>query len=349
MVLQYPIPLASFSVGDVVVPDYIEPVSANISSSSNDLGLPSFWPNGGASLNTRARMNVGATRSLTFGAHLHRRGTGFSIRNLSLESAAGNPLITFQTASQANGSLITIFRGDAGGTPLVTTSFGLLGSLWTFWEFAVSISAVSGTLHVWRNGQLVHALTGLNTQEFDEDIERVNYWDSSAFGETSWAIADGYIIDVAGPSAALGPVRIYDLKPNADDTPQDWTPSSGGDGFAMVDEARAQQSTGDNDYIESLNSGDVSKFDLEDLPAEVQNVHFVTAYGIARKPNAGGDTLIVGIDSDGNEEPSPEIDFGDPSYTALIHPFTVDPDGDVPWTPAKVNALKMFVEHGGGS
>jgi hypothetical protein len=134
----------------------------------------------------------------------------------------------------------------------------------------------------------------------------------------------------------LGDRRIVTLYPNADTSEADWTPSSGSDGFAMIDEATPS----DADFVTANNAGDISDFDKNAIPSDVNTVAAVCPVARAFKDSAGTSTFRVGINSAGNVENSEQFSPNTTiSYFSAI--FETNPNGGGQWTKSAVDAASV--------
>lgn len=276
-----------------------------------------------------------ATTSVVFGGWLSQLLVS---RNnfLRFTDASLTNLISVSTdASQR----LVISRGlIVDGNILATTTRSISAVTWRFVEIALLISEAGGTLHVWFNGALDVALTGLNTGGAigtgSVDLVRHGFQEACILG-------DGYIDAASGAAAAWGPGRVFDFRPSADTAEADWTPSAGADGFAMVDEVL---SDGDTTYVESLLGGNRSRWEVTGETL-LGTPRCVWPYAVAIAPQGGADRIVVSIDSDAERESSVELEVPTSPYGTVAYPVPLDPDGDVAWTPASVAASEPSIEH----
>jgi hypothetical protein len=73
-------------------------------------------------------------------------------------------------------------------------------------------------------------------------------------------------------------------------------------------------------------------------------VYAVQVQAYAKKDDAGAASYRVGINSNSNVENGPDVSPGT-GYAATFAIWDLDPDGDVAWDEAAVNALKVRVEN----
>lgn len=138
---------------------------------------------------------------------------------------------------------------------------------------------------------------------------------------------------VWGYDGLLGDLRVYDKRPTADSTLQ-WTPSAGADGYAMEDETPPS----DTDYNEAAVNALEDEFELSALDITGLSCEAVIAWVRAKMSDGVGDSIDVGIDSNGTDSVKRsalstqwEYYFGNVEE--------VDPDDSAAWNQAKLDAL----------
>lgn len=139
----------------------------------------------------------------------------------------------------------------------------------------------------------------------------------------------------------LGDVEVLTANPAANGTVVGWTANTG-DAYAAIDDG-ADGEDGDTTYVFSETPGDVADFELSDLPVTPDAILAVQSYVCARKTDSGTRTIKHGIDSDGNVSESDGLPLST-TFAGFTHVAELDPDGDVAWTPASVNALKSRIK-----
>ena len=134
-----------------------------------------------------------------------------------------------------------------------------------------------------------------------------------------------------------GVIRL--IKPTSDDTNADFTPSTGSDHYAMVDDF---PDDGDTTYNSSTVSGDIDTFGLESVPsvATGQTINAVQAVYRARSETdvaSVAPILISGATTDTGATQSTVLsDYNDTKQKV----YDVDPNTSVQWTETNVNAVK---------
>lgn len=154
------------------------------------------------------------------------------------EAGADNLSEVFVVPSTATGGLacLAFRRPDTGQTLLVTDEFD--PEDWGYFEVQVFFSATVGTIAAFRNGYEIGSIDTVNTDppvslEIDSLYVHMNPGvDHQVF------LDDIYLSGGATPPDRTGDVVIEAMLPVADDADDhDFTPSTGTDHYAMVDDA----------------------------------------------------------------------------------------------------------------
>jgi len=218
-------------------------------------------------------------------------------------------------------------------------------------ETKVYSNASAGTVTVKIDGLEIISLTGANTS--GNDITSVT------LGNTARCSVEGDVIDIYGDSLRgwayfdniyiaddlQGELASYLIKPESDDSVQ-WTPSTGADNYAMVDEVG---SDGDTTYVETTTAGYKDFYEFEDLPGTVTTINGVSVVVVAKKVDPSGLTQVQLL----AEQDASEYEVGDAFTLTTEYPenfseaqcrvFSTCPDGTA-WTPAKLNAIKWGIK-----
>jgi hypothetical protein len=143
------------------------------------------------------------------------------------------------------------------------------------------------------------------------------YFDDLAINDTSGAFQNSWI--------GLGGVTFK--KPNGDGATTEWTPSTGSDHFALVDEVPANTS----DFVQGQDDGDLELFDIEATSSYVTAINVVQPVAQAAIKAAGSRFVRDVVQVDGTDYPgSVEIEVSDatPNYTLLRgETYYENPDG----------------------
>lgn len=140
----------------------------------------------------------------------------------------------------------------------------------------------------------------------------------------------------------IGDKKAYTGFPTADGADQDWAPSVGSDGFAMLDNVPPLDAT---EYLSSDvggSGGDRSTFGIADFPAEIVSIAGVVVKTRIFKSDAGDAKATVGVISSATEDTGEEHALNiSPRWFDDV--FEVDPATGLPWTLAGLNAVQTVL------
>lgn len=144
---------------------------------------------------------------------------------------------------------------------------------------------------------------------------------------------DVYILHVDGVTHTdvLGDVRVVPLAPTGDSTPNAWTPSTGTDNSALLDETDWDTA----DYVDATTSGNDDHYTLENVDA---NTVMSVRVDSVCQATSGTPRLFIGLD-DGTASESDEGVIGTGSVVQKTALFNLDPSG-ASWTPANLNSVE---------
>jgi hypothetical protein len=170
---------------------------------------------------------------------------------------------------------ISVFRGSQSGTLLGTSTTVVSQTNWNYVEIKATIHSTTGSIAVRINGtnEASLSLTGINTRNGGTSgaVNVVSIGSGSGF----WGfIDDFYICDTNGTrnNDFLGDCRIDTIYPTSDGNYSQFTPSTAGAHWSLVDET-APNTT---DYVSSATVGQRDSFGFTDLSA----LAIDTVYGV---------------------------------------------------------------------
>jgi len=130
----------------------------------------------------------------------------------------------------------------------------------------------------------------------------------------------------------VGDVGIFTIYPRQD-VQNDWTPLSGTDRFAMVNE---HPPDGDTSYIFDDTVGHTQTFFFDTVASFTGQIKGVQLSIYARKDDEG-EREIVDAAGSGSFVGATPVSLGD-SYRYFMFPYDIDPISGNAWTPAIINA-----------
>lgn len=263
-------------------------------------------------------INFQSVPTLTGGVHI---GLRWGSSNRTIIQVVLNPLLGFNVY---------------GGTTLLgSTTNNLIVTGTYYWIEGKVICGTGGTasFELRVNGATVLTITGLTIVSLNVcALGKEIGGEGSAFYD-DWVIWDG---NGTQNNDFLGDRRIVTLYPNADTALAQWTPTPAGTGFSCIDEANPS----DTDFVTANNAGDISEFNKQAIPADVNTVAAVCPVARAFKDSAGPSTFRVGINSAGNVINSGEF-LPNTTVAYFSQIFEENPNGNIPWTKAAVDASSI--------
>lgn len=241
------------------------------------------------------------------------------------------------------------------GTHLGSTDPIIVASAWNHVEIQAYIHDTEGWVRIAVNGIHKYELTGVDTKYNATDVGSIAFTRPyiTANSTHNWYVDDLYIYDFVGDSAVytdwvpttdgsgkatnyMGEWQCMYLQPTADTAEDDWVPSTGTDAFAMVDE----ETPNDADYIYSSLAGDLTEFEMEDLPVDITVVRGLMLIGRMSKSDSGPAMITYGVNSSAVVEDAPERPITvEPTYWWDF--INEDPNTSARWTRAGLNAALL--------
>ena len=200
-------------------------------------------------------------------------------------------------------------------------------------------------LEVRLDGTTVLSASGVDTQHTGNATANIvtllsNYLGTEAVGV--FFLDDLYICDGQGAANAdfLGDCRVDTVLPEADGGQADFSPSTGTDHYALVDEASPND---DTDYVESSTLGHAERYGFAALPALTADVYGVQLNVQAKNPGVGSRSL-AGLARAGGVTATGADQALTSAYRNLTQVWEVAPDTEVAWTQAGVNGAEFGVQ-----
>jgi len=256
-----------------------------------------------------------------------------------------------------------IFRKDGNwnlngevGTDIATSDPEVTAAAWHHIEVQVYSHATAGWVRVAVNG--VHRFQAENLDTYYDSSGIISianhqpYYGSATIYDGTFYMDDYTIYDFTGtPSTDTDWCPTYDGSglatgyigeleglwevPSADTAEDDWVASTGSDAYAMVDETTPN----DTDYAYSTAAGDLSEFEMTDLPAEITYIRGIDYWGRMSKADAGAAMTKFGAKSAAAVTDAPERPITiEPTY--WWDQINLDPNTAARWTRAGFNASK---------
>lgn len=223
---------------------------------------------------------------------------------------------------------------DTSPTSLASSATALNDSAWYYIEARYIPLNTGGTFEVRINGTTEINFTGDTTNGL-ENVRNLGL--GGDFTATSF-YDDLYILDTSGTSnnTYLGDATVYTEVPTADTTEASFSPSSGTDHFAMVDDAADIDD--DATYVENATLGATDRYTSGALGV-TGTVHAVQISTTARKTDSASRAFKSSIKSGATEKEDGTEHFLNASYLVYIDIYEVDPNTSSAWTITNVDAM----------
>lgn len=241
----------------------------------------------------------------------------------------------------ANGA-INVYRQGNGLAPytpqatlLGTTEADVVGfSSWSYIELKVYVHDSNGTVDVRVNGVSKLSLSSQDTAYNGTTISIAG----CGYG-AYYYVDDFYICDTSGSTNNdfLGDVCVDAHYPTAEGATHDWTPSTGANNAALIDETAPN--TTDYNSTSTLNA--VDTFMIEDLKNTGSNLLGVQLNLCHSKEDAG-DCLIAPVSRPVSTDiPGTDVAPSLSSYVYNTTMYEVNPGNSAPWTESAFNATEF--------
>lgn len=244
------------------------------------------------------------------------------------------------------------------GTLIAQSDPVLTAGAWHFVEIQVYIHDTAGWVRVAVNGVHRYEALNLDTKIDSTNIAQIgicnaNFYGSAGIYNHDHYIDDLYAYDFVGSSATdtdfvpttngsgvatgyIGELQVLYQYMDGDTAETDWIRISGSSDYSMVDETDPN----DSDYVYSTTAGDLSEFEILDLPEEITYIRGVMLLGRLSKADAGAAFTKFGMKSNGDVDDADERPVTvEPTYWWDF--MNVDPDTGARWTRASFNAAKF--------
>lgn len=261
------------------------------------------------------------------------------------DNANGNQLTLLVTST---GALRVLLGGIASATQIGISADGvMISGAYQFVEFYANVANSGGAVEVRVDGVTVVFVTGVDTQGTAvAGCAQINVARSRTSGGVTGQVMDLYALTVDGTinNDFLGDTQWVTIFPDADTAETDWVRNTGSNDFAAINN---NPQDGDTTYLDGNNVGDISEFEVADLPAGVGEVIAIVTRSVMRKTNAGDGSAQISLIS---SLASPETTVAGTNraltevYASYPDIFETDPETGAPWAPAAVNALRLKIE-----
>lgn len=230
--------------------------------------------------------------------------------------------------------------GLSGGTVIGSTSIPVMApNSWNHYEWKTTINNSTGSFELRINGVAVISLSGVDTQNSaNASVAQLIFANSRnvTSNAANMYVKDFVVWDTTGTynNNFLGAVQVTDIDP-ASDVSLTWTPSTGTNGWSILDNNPPVDTT----YISAATPLS-NTFGLADLPPDTTTVRGLVLINRSWKIDGGDGNVQMGIISGastglGTDRPITTA----PTYWRDV--MEVDPATGVPFTPSGFNAANL--------
>lgn len=219
-----------------------------------------------------------------------------------------------------------------GASLLATTAVAhLAADSWRHIELKVTV-AEAGSYEVRVNGETVLSGSADTRAGSADYANRVRL-----FGRDEAATAGNQYDDWWVGTDFLGDKKVVTTFPVADGDSSDFTPSTPGDNFAMVDE---NPSDGDSTYVESSTPGATDLYTHGSVGAGV-SIAAVQVNVVAKKTDVTNFDMHLAVKSGVTTDDGAAVTVAATDYAGYSRILETDPDTGVAWTPSGLSAAQF--------
>jgi hypothetical protein len=255
-------------------------------------------------------------------------GNTIGVKLLRWEDASGNILGGLKFSSLG---AIEVYTGNFASL-VATGTAGIAANTWTIAELHI----VTGS-----SGSITLRINGLDDADYSGDTGvnpvRVLRW-TGYYGSS---FDDIVVNDTSGNynNTWPGSAHVFFAKVAADGATKQWTPSSGTDHYALLDETPPSAT----DNIRSDTVGQVDEFTFTPLPAEAQQILAVipTVYAVKGSPLPPS-RLAIGLDVGGTQGYSADLDV--PTVMGRVANVFEEKPGGGEFSIGDVSGMKLLLK-----
>lgn len=297
--------------------------------------------------NSYLKKDFSATsNTIFFGVSFRVQGIGQNGSNLQWITSFYNGVTTSQLGVYITPSQIGYAtRNGNAFTDVLGTAGPISDNTWYRLEGKIVLDySTAGEIYLKLDGQEIINATGVTTIRTgtNNSIDRATLLDAD-INVGYWAdYDDWYVCDDTGSynNTYLGDIRVLDLPPTADATYSAFTPSTGVDHYALIDE---QGGPNDTDYVYSNVVGNKDTYTYTDLPANAVSIKGILYGARGMKNEAGARTVrfMQRQSSTDYERTSSDFYLGD-TVGNFYYIDEINPATSAAWTVTDINTNAEF-------
>lgn len=240
--------------------------------------------------------------------------------------------------------VFNLIQSDGSGASLgISEPIILAYQVWHFLDVHFKLeTSTTGVLEVWIDNIRVMNLTGIRTAWKSGTVltalsfgKTTGPLSSQPLGLDDWCVNDPNT--GTHNTGRIGDSRIISSTVTSDASPNDGTPSSGSSHFAMVNEAQWSSAT---KLTLTNTTGQEENFTISALPITPLLIFAVQVVSISEKSDSGTALAQLGITSAATTVEVTDLTVP-VSWGINVGVFEVDPNGNIAWVKASVDALDV--------
>jgi hypothetical protein len=251
---------------------------------------------------------------------------------LAVRNTAGTAVWNITSAT---GGTLAVRRGT---TTLLTLTGAVSIGVAAHFVFDVVVHASAGSIHVYKDGDLLDSIEGVNTQNASGNLRSLQ-WATTTHNNDPQYIFDDLLVE---DEHVRGPLQVTYHPVDSDVGTSDWTPSAGSDVYAVLDETPGN---GDTDRAASSVADDTSRHGITPGLAG-KAIYAVQPIAVARVEATSTSrvqtTLHSDTSDDGGSSPA-ALTTAYRGYVGLL--AEVDPATTAPWTAGGLDAVELELTH----
>lgn len=235
---------------------------------------------------------------------------------------------------------LTLVRN--GSTIVGNTTWTVVADTWYYIELHGFVDNSTGFGHLYVNETLEVSVTGTDTQPslVGAAPDRVRWNNLNASGHMC---IDDIYVQVGSSLTPYGTCKILGLSPVADGGDTDFTPSTGSDHYATVDEI--PPSTSDYNQVASPTTGQRDTFTLATL-SDTSTIVGIQ-HNVGCSISTGSATLKGSTKTSGTYGADGSMSVTSANGNKVLHATSVaDPDTSTAWTASSINSSEFGYEVG---
>lgn len=230
---------------------------------------------------------------------------------------------------------------NANGSKVASSAASLIsGNIYYYIEFKVFCDNTVGYAAVRINGVPAVSVSSIDTYPnagyANEARWKAQASEKNYFDDLLIITGDGSVDETRDWIGNDSRMRV--LKGNADTVQSEWDRSAGSVNYSLLNENIPGGHDGDSSYIETDTIDAETRIGCEDMPSDSRPLA-VSSVSAAKETEANG-TILQHTLKSGSSTYADDVSLTT-GYKVNHRIRELDPDGDVPWTVAKVNALGL--------